>query len=122
FANLSHSSSRARRRIPLPAALIFLFFLPSHIRYTLATHMSKLSRRDMVKTVISGVTMASVPSLSFSQQSTPVKRKGQIHQSVSRWCYEKIPLDKLCAYSAEIGLKGIDLLKPKKSAFPRGMV
>ncbi len=54
--------------------------------------------------------MTSLPSMSWSQQSTPVKRKGNIRQSVSRWCYQKIPLDQLCAYAAQIGLKGIDLL------------
>jgi len=75
--------------------------------------MIPLSRRNLLKTVISGTTMAALPSLSSSaspRQNTPVRRKGQIRQSASRWCYQKIPLDKLCAYGAEIGLKGIDLL------------
>jgi hydroxypyruvate isomerase len=72
--------------------------------------MSKLTRRNVLKSVISGVAMTSLPSMSWSQESTPVKRKGNIRQSVSRWCYQKIPLDKLCAYAAEIGLKGMDLL------------
>src|ERR1700740_2531872 len=72
--------------------------------------MSQLSRRNLLKTVISGATMAALPSLPSSQQATPVSRKGQIRQSASRWCYKDIPLDKLCAYGAEIGLKGIDLL------------
>ncbi len=56
--------------------------------------------------------MASVCSeaSAWPQQSTPIKRKGNIKQSVSRWCYKDIALDKLCAYSAEIGCKAIDLL------------
>jgi hydroxypyruvate isomerase len=58
--------------------------------------------------------MASVPSAAWphegAQQGTPIKRKGNIKQSVSRWCYRDIALDKLCAYSAEIGCKAIDLL------------
>ena len=62
--------------------------------------------------------MASLPSLSSPQQNTPVRRKGQIRQSVSRWCYQKIPLDKLSAYGAEIGLKGIDLLNPDEWDVP----
>ena len=37
-------------------------------------------------------------------------RKNRIHQSACRWCYKDIPLDQLCAYAAQIGLKGIDLL------------
>jgi hydroxypyruvate isomerase len=72
--------------------------------------MSKLTRRNVLKSVLSGVAMTSLPSMSWSQQSTSVKRKGNIRQSVSRWCYQKIPLDQLCAYAAQIGLKGVDLL------------
>ena len=65
--------------------------------------------------------MAAVPSLASphsSQQTTPVSRKGRIHQSASRWCYKDVPLDKLCAYGAEIGLKGIDLLNIPRSDIP----
>lgn len=69
--------------------------------------------------------MAVLPSLSSSAQSasgqtgTPVQRKGHIRQSVSRWCYQSIPLDKLCAYGAEIGLKAVDLLKVEEWEVPR---
>jgi hydroxypyruvate isomerase len=47
-----------------------------------------------------------------------MKRKNNIHQSVSRWCYEKIPLDQLCAFAGQIGLKGIDLLQPDEYEIP----
>jgi len=43
--------------------------------------------------------------------------KGRIKQSASKWCYRKIPLDKLCAAGAKMGLVGIDLLG--RSGFPR---
>lgn len=46
-------------------------------------------------------------------------RKGRIHQSVSRWCYSRIPLDQLSEFAAKIGLKGIDLLKPEEYEIPR---
>ena len=46
-------------------------------------------------------------------------RKERIHQSVSRWCYRQFPLDQLCAYSAKIGLKGVDLLQPDEWEIPR---
>ncbi len=84
--------------------------------------MSHLSRRNLLRTVISGATMAALPSLSSSsssQQNTPVRRKGQIRQSASRWCYHSISLEKLCAYGAEIGLKGIDLLNVDEWEVPR---
>src|SRR5437879_7022324 len=74
--------------------------------------MSKLSRRSVLKSVLSGATVASLPSVPWSQENPPIKRKGNIRQSVSRWCYQKIPLDKLCAYAAEMGLKAVDLLNP----------
>jgi len=80
--------------------------------------MTKLSRRTMLKSAISGATMASIPSMSWPQQNAPIRRKGQIKQSVSRWCYQKIPLEDLCAYAAQIGLKGVDLLKPDEYEIP----
>jgi hydroxypyruvate isomerase len=80
--------------------------------------MTKLSRRAVLKTAITGATMASMPSMTWPQQNTPIKRKGQIKQSVSRWCYQKIPLDDLCVYAAQIGLKGVDLLGPEEYEVP----
>ncbi|HEY2546479.1 MAG TPA: TIM barrel protein [Candidatus Acidoferrum sp.] len=80
--------------------------------------MTKLSRRTMLKSAISGAAVASMPLMSSAQQTAPIKRKGQIKQSVSRWCYEKIPLDDLCAYAAQIGLKAIDLLGPEEYEVP----
>ena len=80
--------------------------------------MSRLSRRNVLKTVLSGATVASLPSVSWPQEGAPVRRKGNIRQSVSRWCYQKIPLDKLCAYAVEIGLKGVDLLNPDEYQVP----
>jgi hydroxypyruvate isomerase len=62
--------------------------------------------------------MASVPSAAWPEQSAPIRRKGQIQQSVSRWCYKQIVLDELCAYAAQIGLKGIDLLNPEEYEIP----
>ncbi|AXC13448.1 Hydroxypyruvate isomerase [Acidisarcina polymorpha] len=46
-------------------------------------------------------------------------RKGNIRQSVSRWCYKDVPLDDLCAYSAKIGLKGVDLLEVSEWDAPK---
>ena len=76
--------------------------------------MSNVSRRELLKGIAKGVTMASVFSLSpvssSGQEIHATPRKGRIKQSVSRWCYQKIPLDELCQRSAEMGLKAIDLL------------
>lgn len=46
-------------------------------------------------------------------------RKGRIHQSACKWCYQKIALDDFCKAGAEIGLKGIDLLQPEEFEVPK---
>lgn len=43
---------------------------------------------------------------------------GRLKQSVSRWCYQDIPLDTLCAAAAKMGLQGIDLLQPAEYDVP----
>jgi hydroxypyruvate isomerase len=45
-------------------------------------------------------------------------RKGRVRQSVSRWCYKEIPLERLCAEAAAMGLKGVDLLQPEEYSVP----
>jgi len=42
------------------------------------------------------------------------KLKGNVNHSLCRWCYGKIPLDKLAAESAKLGYKSIELLRPKE--------
>jgi hydroxypyruvate isomerase len=78
----------------------------------------QLSRRTVLKSAISGITVASMPSMAWPEQKEPIQRKGRIKQSVSRWCYEKIPLDDLCLYAAKIGLKAVDLLGPDEYEVP----
>jgi len=79
-----------------------------------------MTRRSVLK---AGLTAAASPALPWAQTGSENKsaptRKGRIRQSVSRWCYEKIPLDDLCAYAAQIGLKGVDLLQPEDYEVPR---
>ena len=89
--------------------------------------MNNLTRRDLLKTAVSGATVASLPAVAWAQANAqadgkgivPIPRKGNIKQSVSRWCYKDIPLDKLCEYSAEIGCKAIDLLPVEEWDTPR---
>ena len=35
---------------------------------------------------------------------------GRIHHSVCRWCYDRIPLDDLCAAAKEMGLQSVEIL------------
>ena len=92
--------------------------------------MANLNRRQLLQQGIAAATTAALlPSatLSASAQApaptpahtpAPTPRKNHIHQSVSRWCYQNIPLDDLCAASAAMGLKGVDLLQPDEYEVP----
>ncbi len=52
--------------------------------------------------------LAGAPAvLSFAQSK---KRKGNLRQSVCRWCYRDVPLEDLAKECARLGLVGIDLL------------
>lgn len=82
----------------------------------------RISRRSMIGRVASEVASVSLAAASpFSSAAEPqiTKRKGRIRQSVSRWCYEKIPLDELCEKGAAMGLRAIDLLNEDEWEVPR---
>jgi len=81
----------------------------------------------MIRQVASEVAAASLtvsPVLSSATELQTAQRKGNIRQSVSRWCYEKIPLNELCAKGTAMGLRAIDLLNEDEWEVPRryGMV
>jgi hydroxypyruvate isomerase len=81
-----------------------------------------MSRRSLIRQVASEVAAASLaasPVLSSAAELQTTQRTGRIRQSVSRWCYEKIPLDELCAKGAAMGLKAIDLLNEGEWEAPR---
>ena len=93
--------------------------------------MSLLNRRQILERGIataaaglltsSTLTGASTQAAEKTQApaATPTPRKGNIHQSVSRWCYQKISLDDLCVAAVAMGLKGIDLLNPDEFEVPK---
>lgn len=78
--------------------------------------MPNLTRRALIQSSVFGVAAS---QLSFALPLPAATRKGRIHQSVCQWCYSKMPLDQLCEYGAQIGLKGIDLLQPDEYEIPR---
>jgi hydroxypyruvate isomerase len=82
---------------------------------------TKMSRRSSLRTITGGaVALAAVSSLpgglAAAETTSSSKLKGNIHQSVCRWCYSKIPLDELCQAGKEMGLQSIDLLEVKDFA------
>ncbi|WP_233151211.1 hydroxypyruvate isomerase family protein [Sphingomonas mollis] len=76
-----------------------------------------LTRRHLIGSSLSLAAMPLVGKAALA--ATPPVKAGRLKQSVSRWCYEKIPLDDLCAFAAKIGLQGIDLLQPADYDVPR---
>ena len=84
--------------------------------------MMRISRRSMIRQVATeaaAVSLATTPGFSSAAELQITKRKGRIRQSVSRWCYEKIPLEELCEKGAAMGLKAIDLLNEDEWEVPR---
>jgi hydroxypyruvate isomerase len=81
--------------------------------------MADVTRRALLKSSVAGVAAMHLSSSNANSDAPAPARKGRIHQSVARWCYERIPLEQLSAYAATIGLKGIDLLQPEEYEIPR---
>ena len=81
--------------------------------------MSKfeLSRRAAIKAGLAATVLTSLAATLGAEET--VSRKKRIKQSVCRWCYQKIPLDDLCASAAQMGLLAIDLLQPDEYEIPR---
>ena len=78
-----------------------------------------VSRRSLMREtslLAAGVVTGALTGSAHAVDLDKVERlatKGRIIQSVSRWCYGKWSLDELCAVSAKLGLKAIDLLGPR---------
>jgi hydroxypyruvate isomerase len=81
--------------------------------------MAKMARRAILKTVVPAITAAGVLPSGTLDSLARVAGKLRIRQSASRWCYQKIPLEELCAKGAEMGLEGIDLLNEEEWEIPR---
>src|SRR5436305_7713165 len=81
--------------------------------------MPKITRRVLLKSSVAGVAAAQIPAFAGALRASVESRKGRIRQSVSRWCYQKIPLDRLAAAAAQMGLRGVDLLQPEEYEAPR---
>ena len=81
---------------------------------------TNISRRSAIGKATAGAAALAVaakfsPALA-AETSAVMKLKGNIHHSVCRWCYDKIPLDDLCRAGKEMGLSAIDLLNPDEFA------
>jgi hydroxypyruvate isomerase len=83
-------------------------------------------RRSVLKAAGAGVAgaLAARPLRAASAAPKPAKPvRGNIKQSVCRWCYGDIPLKKLAAEAKKMGFVSIELLRPEeyKEIKPLGM-
>jgi hydroxypyruvate isomerase len=69
-----------------------------------------MDRRDAIRTI----GMAGIAALAPAGLRARMGRSGgRLKQSVSRWCYGRIPLDELCAAAKQIGFRSVELLDEK---------
>lgn len=78
-----------------------------------------MTRKEALKSIAAGAALASFggSALGKAKQETSMDKnqlKGNVNHSACRWCYQRIPLDELCAAARDLGLKGIDLLGPEE--------
>ena len=65
------------------------------------------SRRQL----LAGTVAALAPRLSSTAAADRVVKNGRLKQSVSRWCYSRIPMPEFSRAVADMGLTAIDLLE-----------
>lgn len=79
---------------------------------------NKLSRRSFIRNtsiLAAGTIAGSAVKKGYAGMASDIEKvvkNGRIKQSVSRWCYGKIPLDDFCVAVKKMGLDAIDLMGP----------
>src|ERR1700752_5244649 len=71
--------------------------------------MARIKRRDVLSAT--GLALAAATMSGEAQPAGRAVTRGRIRQSVSRWCYSKIPMPEFCRAVAAMGLTAIDLLE-----------
>jgi len=73
-----------------------------------------ISRRSLLKSLAVGTAAAvAAPGALLAQTADSVEAltlKGDIRQSVSKWCFRDIPLDEFCKICKKFGMVGVDLI------------
>jgi hydroxypyruvate isomerase len=74
------------------------------------TNSGAMNRKTALKS-IAGLAGSALLPVSTTAMESPVALKKNINHSVCQWCYDDIPLEKLCEAAKEIGIASIDLLR-----------
>jgi len=79
-----------------------------------------MNRKQAIQSLAAGMAGSlALPELAAAMNALPATLKNNINHSVCQWCYDDMPLEKLCEAAAAIGIKSIDLLKPEEWATAR---
>jgi hydroxypyruvate isomerase len=76
------------------------------------SHRASFNRRSALKAGAAVLASAGLPAMLPADE--PVKSKGRIKQSVCRWCYRSIGLEKLAAAVKPMGYQSIELISPEE--------
>ena len=72
-----------------------------------------LTRRSLLKSLALGTAAVAAPGALLAQTADSIEAlsvKGDIRQSVSKWCFGRIPLEEFCKICKKLGMVGIDLV------------
>src|SRR4051812_27485471 len=73
--------------------------------------VKSMTRRQALGAGTAAILTGVPAALTAASQTTRVVASGRLKQSVSRWCYAKIPMPEFCKAVADMGLPAIDLLE-----------
>lgn len=73
---------------------------------------TRLDRRHVMKVAGAGALAALSGPMRQVHAAEPAKVNGHIKQSVCRWCYDEIPLERLAVEAKGIGYRSVELLTP----------
>lgn len=73
-------------------------------------NQKNIKRRDAIKTLALGSSAITIPKFNPLIKNNTTQLKGNIKQSVCKWCYGNIALEDLAKQAKKIGLVGIDLI------------
>jgi hydroxypyruvate isomerase len=79
--------------------------------------MPNMTRRQALVTLGSAAAATTLPSHGVAGEAR--RAASRLKQSVSRWCYGRIPLDDLCEAAKTIGYRSVELLSEKEWEVPK---
>ena len=84
---------------------------------SLSPSTQRVSRRSALG-VLAGTTAAGLAAslgqrLGAAENAGGGELKGRVNHSVCKWCYDKVPLEDLCAAGKKMGLRSVELLEVK---------